>query len=162
MCQVLCCLSHNVMELLLLLLLHVSTVERRGWTEGELRHSPSAFWAMCGRVDTSGNLCICKSEKKREERAWLTVQSVMKCTASKPNRFWKQRPFPKSHSHTHHLFPLSCSYLFCLSLLQCWDCLSLYFCLCSEFTILSSRTFCKCQIRKLWPTRRTKERTVTE
>lgn len=41
----------------------------------------------------------------------------MKGTATKPNRFWKQKPFPKSHSWTRHLFP-SFSRSLSLSLLQ--------------------------------------------
>lgn len=39
------------------------------------------------------------------------MQSVVKCSASEPNRSWKQKPFPKSHSRTPPLFllPLSLS-----------------------------------------------------
>lgn len=77
-----------------------------------------------------------QSERKRGERDRLTVQLVVKCSASKPNRSWKQKPFSKSHSHTPPPFLLSLLFFF-FSVAVFWMPLSTsHICLYSEFTIL--------------------------
>lgn len=52
------------------------------------------FWAACAHLGCS-----------RTGRAIAAVMEVR--TFKAPNRFWKEEPFPKSHSRTHHLFPRS-------------------------------------------------------
>lgn len=64
------------------------------------------FGAMCGRVDRVGisaSARVGEWEEERRARMADSAVSQMKCTAPKPNRFRKQKPFPKSHSRTHHL-----------------------------------------------------------
>lgn len=58
--------------------------------------------------------------ERRDSPSDYAVQSVVKCSASKPNRSWKQKPFPKSHSCTPPPFLLSPTFLFFFSsLLSC-------------------------------------------
>lgn len=109
-----------------------------GERRGELHYFQRAFWAMCGCVDRagiSGSARVGESERKRGVSACLRVQSVVKCSASKRNRSWEQKPFPKSHSHNPNppppLFLLSHSHLLFFCVLQCQGCLSL--CLISAF-----------------------------
>lgn len=70
-----------------------------------------------------------ESEGKRGERACLTVQSVMKCTASKPIIASGNRSHFPNHIHASIIYFHSLaliSFSLSLSLLQCWGCLSLY------------------------------------
>lgn len=130
-------------------LLHVSTVREQ---RGKFIILRAAFWAMCWCVDIAGISVSARGreERRERERASPTVQSVVKCSASKPNRSWKQKPFPKSHSRTPPPFWLSHSYLFIFSLLQCWDdSLSLISAFVQSSPFYSSRICCKCQTQQI-------------
>lgn len=97
-----------------------------------------------------------KSERKRGE----TVQSVVKCSASKLNCSWKQKPFPQ-------ITDMHCSFssLSLLSLsLSVWGCLSLALpsAVVQSSPYYSGRIFCTCQSLRSRPTRRTRNQMVTE
>lgn len=137
-----------------------STAERRRQTEGQLQHSQRFCSNVVVLLTGWDSLCIYnksrrmkRREERWKERAWLS--------APKPNLLWIQKPFPISqlHSRTHHVFPLSCSYLLSLSLAV----FSVsHTRLCSDFTIQSQNIFVHFRSCTLWPKRCTKEQVLQQ